>query len=259
MRPSVMLATPQELQLDRISSSVELLRDLDEKTVQDLTKSIAANGLLQPILVRPIKNSFEVVFGHHRVEAFRRLHWQSIPAYIKEMSDDNAFVSKVVENIQRNNEINPIREAKGYISLINHGWTVDSIAHQIGKSDSYVSDRIGLIRRLHPEISRKLRVDHNRFLKPSHAELLARIKSKQQQFELSELVERKRLSVRKLELLLSSKQPLKEKLQKRENSLYLEIPQSMALLMGLEDGSPVYVFMPSRKRFFVEAVVDARS
>lgn len=253
-----MLVTPQELPLERIASAPRLLRDLDENVINDLTKSILANGLLQPILVRPVGNSFEVVFGHHRIEACRRLHWQSIPANVKQMSTDEAFLIKVVENMQRNNEINPLAEANGYIALIDHGWTINSIARQIGKSDSYVSDRIGLIRRLNPEILRKLRDRQSRYFKPSHAELLARIGSKQRQLELSELVERRRLSVRKLELLVSSKQPMKENVQKRENSLYVPIPQSMALLMGIDDGSPVYVFMQTRRRILVETATDSQ-
>jgi ParB family chromosome partitioning protein len=253
-----LLVASNAVPLDRIRTGPELLRNLDEEAVEDLARSIAANGLLQPILVRPVGNSFEIVFGHHRVEACKRLHWQSIPAIVKEMSVDNAFLTKIVENIQRNNEINPLTEAKGYVALVDHGWTVHSIAHQIGKSDSYVSDRIGLIRRLHPEVARKLHENHNRFLKPSHAELLARIKSKKQQLELSELIEQRGLSVRELELLVSSKQPLKENVQRREDSLYVRIPQSMALLMGIDDGSPVYVFMQSRKRILVETATDTQ-
>lgn len=162
------------MSVELIRPSSKLLRVIDQARVSELAKSIESSGLLQPILVRPVESIYEVVFGHHRLEACKRLGWESIPAVIREMSDDDSFLNKVVENLQRNEEINPLAEANGYITLINHGWTINSIAAKIGKSDSYVSDRIGLIRRLHPIIARRIMFNGNGHLKPSHCELLAR-------------------------------------------------------------------------------------
>jgi ParB-like chromosome segregation protein Spo0J len=82
------------------------------------------------------------------------------------MSDDESFLTRLIENLHRNIEINPLAEASGYITLIDNGWTVNKIAERIGKSDSYVSDRIGLIRRLHPEIAKKFNGNDNKYLKP---------------------------------------------------------------------------------------------
>lgn len=240
-----------ELSLGDIKLSQFALRSLSEDVVSDLAKSIQTNGLLQPILIRPTGSSYEVVFGNHRLEACKRLGWKSIPAIIEEMPDDDCFLVKVVENLQRNVEINPLTEAKGYITLIEHGWTINKIAQRIGKSDSYVSDRVALIRRLHPAIAKT--VDNNNgCLKPSHLELLARLKSKNDQLELSYMVQKNRFSVRRLEKLISGSQPLRETVEKNGDSLYVRLPQEIVEHTKIEAGDPVYVYAQSRRRIAIE-------
>jgi ParB family chromosome partitioning protein len=229
-----------------------MLRVLDEHVLADLEKSILANGLLQPILVRPISCFYEVVFGHHRLEACKRLGWNSIPAIIKEMSTGESFLTQVVENLQRNGEINPLTEANGYIDLIDHGWTINRIAKRIGKSDSYVSDRVGLIRRLDPEIARKFNECTNGHLKASHLELLARMKSSTRQREVCHLIELKRLSVRKLEKMISGGQPLIGTVEKDENTLYIRVPQEIARVMKIDVGDSVCMYLQSRRRLAIE-------
>jgi len=240
-----------ELTLGDIKLSQFALRSLSEDVVSDLAKSIQTNGLLQPILVRPTGSSYEVVFGNHRLEACKHLGWKSVPAIVEEMPDDDCFLVKVVENLQRNIEINPLTEAKGYITLIEHGWTINKIAQRIGKSDSYVSDRVGLIRRLHPAIAKK--IDNNDgYLKPSHLELLARLKSKHDQLELSYMVQRNRFSVRRLEKLISGRQPLRETVEKSGGSLYVRLPQEIVEHTKIEAGDSVYVYAQSRRRIAIE-------
>lgn len=248
-----------EIAIDDIRVSSDMLREMDSQVVSELMKSIQANGLLQPILVRPIASSYEVVFGHHRLEACRGLGWKTIPAVAREMSDDDSFITKVVENLQRNVTIDPLREAHGYITLINHGWTVDTIARRIGKSDSYVSDRIGLIRRLHPDIANKMKHGNSQ-LKPSHCELLARVRSRSYQLELSGLIETKHLSVRRLERMISGGQPFKERVEGEGGSLYLKLPEEIAKCMKIQAGDRVYIYLQSRKRIAIEhaTVQDVR-
>lgn len=256
------MISPEQILLEKIVPSAQPLRSLNSDVVADLMRSIRTNGLLQPILVRPVDDYYEVVFGNHRREACRLLCWESIPAFVKKMSPEESFLTRVVENVQRNIELDPIAEAKGYIGLMGHGWTINSIAERIGKSDSYVSDRIGLIRRLHPKIAQKVYQHNKSHLKPSHCELLARIDSKRIQLELSELIERKRISVRQLEALIQNRQPFKETVQANEISLYVRLPPSLAQHMNIEVGTEVYIFTQSRSRLLIEtsaAVVRRRS
>jgi len=242
----------EQVLIANIDPNPEPLRRIDKIRVEELAKSIESNGLLQPILVRPIHGSFEVIFGHHRLEACKRLGWKSIPANIKEVSSEEAFLIRLVENLQRNTTINPLAEARGYIKLIEHGWTINSIAKRIGKSDSYVSDRVGLIRRLHPAVASK--VLENGRIRPSHCELIARIRSKDSQLELSELIERKGLSVRKLEQLINNRQLFKQRVEENGGQLSLQFPQEIAEYMGFERGSQVFIYPQSKQRLVVEVI-----
>jgi ParB family chromosome partitioning protein len=130
------------------------------------------------------------------------LGWKKIPAFVKHISSEDAFLTGLIENLQRNIRINPVAEARGYKRLIAKGWTSHEIAKRIGKSDSYVYDRLRVLDRLHPTIQREL-VTHvcNSPITPSHAERLTLIEDMKLQLKLAELVRKKHLSVRQLERL----------------------------------------------------------
>ena len=247
---------PEELPLDRIKPSSDALRDVDEAIVTDLAKSIVQSGLLQPILVRPDQSYFEVVFGHHRLEACKRLGWKTIPAVIRTFSEEESFLTRLVENLHRNVEINPLAEATGYIRLVDAGWTINRIAARIGKSDSYVSDRIGLIRRLNPEIAKKFNGSDKKYLRPSHLEVLARLKSPAEQAELSCMIEQKHLSVRKVEKMVAGGYSMRENIEERDGSLYVRLPKAVADQISLSEGDSVYVYVQTRKRIAIELVID---
>ena len=252
------LEKPEELPLDSIRTSCDALRDLDTRVLTELAKSIQQSGLLQPILVRPDRSCYEVVFGHHRLEACKRLGWQTIPAFVKTMSDNESFLTRLVENLHRNIEINPIAEASGYIRLIDNGWTINKIAERIGKSNSYVSDRIGLIRRLHPEIAKKFNGADNKYLKPSHLESLARLKSKKEQMELTCMIEQKHLSVRKLERMIAGGYSMRECVEQVGDSLYVKLPKAVAEQVSINAGDSVYVYVQTRRRIAIEPASSAR-
>ena len=129
------------------------LRPIDYNLVKGLSRSIAHLGLLQPIVLRRLsEDRYQIVFGLHRLEACRQLEMGAVKALVRDISADDAFLASVAENLQRNADIDAFEEAKGYRGLIQDGWTQTRISQMIGKSDSYVSDRLNLIRRLHPDI-----------------------------------------------------------------------------------------------------------
>jgi len=137
-----MAQTVSEVPVDKVKPNGFALRDLDQAAVKELAESIRANGLLQPIMVKPTGDGYELVFGLHRLEACRRLGWKKIPALVKHISSEEAFLTGLTENLQRNIRINPVAEARGYRHLMAKGWTPHEIAQRIGKSDSYVYDRL---------------------------------------------------------------------------------------------------------------------
>jgi len=167
-----------------------------------MAESIKANGLLQPIMVKTTGKGYELVFGLRRLEACRRLGWRKIPALVTSISDEDAFLAGLIENLQRNIRVNLIAEARGYKLLIEKGWTAHQIARKIGKRDSYIYDRLRILDRLHPTIQRQL-ITHvcKPPITPSHAERLSLIQDRELQLKLAELVREKHLSVRQLERL----------------------------------------------------------
>ena len=190
----------REIPIDRIRTNKFGLRELDEETVEGIVESIKSQGLLQPIMVRRLNGDYEVVFGLHRLEACKRLGWSHIPAVIVEITEEEAFLTCIIENLQRNVKMNPVAEAKGYKLLLSKGWTPHEIAQKIGKSDSYVYDRLRIITKLHPTIRKQLN-SHVCNITPSHAERLALIPDPKLQLKLAKLVRERRLSVRQLERL----------------------------------------------------------
>jgi ParB family chromosome partitioning protein len=231
------------------------LRQTDEKIVEELVNSIERQGLLQPILVRPIASQeYEIVFGVHRVEAYQRLGRETIPAIIRSLSDEASFLARVGENLTRNVLVDPISEAKGYISLIDRGWTINAIAQQIGKSDSYVSDRVGLIRRLDPSIVSRV-VQGNRKLSSTHAVFLARVKDRSRQLELAEFVERKNLSVRELEHLIRDRLPITFHVALSRVAGQIALPDRLLRTLGMMPGERASVRFKGRK-IIIEPISD---
>ncbi len=222
-----MLSEPvvfQEIALDLINPNNFRLRPIDESIIVSLMKSIEKKGLLQPIMVRPQKEGkYEVIFGLHRVEAVKRLGIKKIKGIIRNVDDEEAFLLAINENIHRNVFLNPLEEAKGYLTLIKKGWTMTRIADSIGKSDNYVSDRIKLIKRLNPEVAKMIGPPGST-ITTSHAELLTQIDDKDEQFEFAEIIGRKRLSVHKLESILYERKRMKK--EKMDMSL-IELNRGM--------------------------------
>lgn len=223
------------------------LRQTDERIIEELVTSIEHQGLLQPILVRPTHSQvFEIVFGVHRVEAFRRLERDAIPAMVKSLSDESAFLARVGENLTRNVLVDPISEARGYISLIDRGWTINAIAEQIGKSDSYVSDRVGLVRRLHPAIVSRV-VEGNRKLTSTHAIFIARVKDRERQLELADFVERKGLSVRDLDQLIRDHLPITFQVATSPQAGQVALPERVLHTLHITSGDSVCARFKGRR------------
>ena len=118
----------------------------DNGPMNGLKLSIQDKGLLEPIIIRPTGDGFEVVAGMRRFEACKKLGWRRIPAHVVELNDREAFEVSLLENIQRQT-LNPIEEARAfrnYVEEFGYGGETE-LARKIGKSQEYVSRRIGLL------------------------------------------------------------------------------------------------------------------
>lgn len=135
----------ESVELRMLRPSKSILRR-DSGPMSGLMASIQDKGLLEPIIVRPAEDGFEVVAGMRRYEACRRLGWRRLPAHVVELDDREAFEVSLLENIQRET-LNPIEEARAfrnYVDEFGYGGETE-LARKIGKSQEYVSKRIGLL------------------------------------------------------------------------------------------------------------------
>ncbi len=123
-------------------------KEFSPEALKDLSESIRAKGVLQPILVRPIpgrKDRFELVAGERRLRASKLAGLGEIPALVKEMTDLESMAIALIENLQRE-DLNPIEEAKGYQELITKfGLSQEQLSGQVGKSRSALSNSMRLL------------------------------------------------------------------------------------------------------------------
>lgn len=120
----------------------------DNEKLSELAESIREKGVLQPILLRSIKNSqcpYEIVAGERRYRASKMAGLTEIPALVKDLSDTSTMEIALIENVQREN-LNPIEEALGYQNLIDKcNYSIEDVSRLIGKSVSFIRNSIRLI------------------------------------------------------------------------------------------------------------------
>jgi ParB family chromosome partitioning protein len=136
-----------EIDIDLIVPNPEQPRTrFAEQALDELAQSIRANGIVQPIVVRPKEGKYEIVAGERRWRASQRAGLRKVPAVIKEVSDDKLLELALIENIQRQ-ELNPIEEAKAYRKLIdNIGLTQEQVSERVGRERSLVATSIRLLK-----------------------------------------------------------------------------------------------------------------
>jgi ParB family chromosome partitioning protein len=120
-------------------------RHFDEDALDELAKSIAARGLIQPILVRPHGHSYQIVAGERRWRAAQRARLHEVPVVVRELDDAETLEIALVENIQRE-DLNAIEEAEGYARLIREfGHTQEALGKIVHKSRSHVANLLRLL------------------------------------------------------------------------------------------------------------------
>ena len=122
-------------------------KNFDEKALGELAASIEKNGIIQPLLVRPMTDgSYQLIAGERRWRAARMAGLSVVPVTIREMTDEEASVFALIENLQRE-DLNPVEEAQGLKSLIEtYGFTQEEAADRVGKSRTAVTNTLRLLR-----------------------------------------------------------------------------------------------------------------
>ena len=178
--------------------------DMRQETLQDLADSIKAQGVVQPIVARPVQKGhtgvqhYEIIAGERRWRAAQMAGLDEVPAVIRDVPDESAIAMSLIENIQREN-LNPLEEARALERLVQEfDVTHQEAAEAVGRSRASVSNLLRLL-----ELSDKVKpMLETRELEMGHARALLAISNKTQQYDAARQVVKGGLSVRATEQLV---------------------------------------------------------
>ena len=209
----VYAAALAQIPLDRIAANpYQPRKEFDEKSIDDLTRSVREHGIVQPVVVSRIAGDrYRLIAGERRFRAAQKAGLQSLPAVIKDLQQESdALQIALIENIQRE-DLNPIEEANAYHQLHDDfGLTQEEISRRVGKERSTVANFLRLLKL--PEPVKKLLASGQ--LSMGHARALLSLESAKKQQQLADRVVNSSLNVRQTELLVSGRGPRRLKREK---------------------------------------------
>lgn len=186
----------KEIELNKIRpGKYQPRRIFDEQELTELADSIRQNGVIQPIVLRRTDdNNYEIIAGERRWRACQQAGLSTVPALLREFSDEEALAISLIENIQRK-DLNVVEEAYGYRRLINEfGLTHEALAQVTGKSRSNISNTLRLLN-LNPTVLEMLL---QRQLDMGHARALLTLAA-EQQLVLAKLIVNEKLTTAEVE------------------------------------------------------------
>jgi ParB family transcriptional regulator, chromosome partitioning protein len=190
--------TFEQLPLDRIDPNPRQPRgSFDQEPLEELTTSIEAVGVLQPIVVRPSGERYQIVMGERRVRAARAAGLERIPAIVRTTEDDQMLRDALLENVHRE-DLNPLEEAAAYEQLLlDFGITQEELAARLGRSRPVIANAMRLLR-LPGSVQRRIAA---RTLSAGHARAVASLEDPVQQERLADRIVAEGLTVRMAEEL----------------------------------------------------------
>ena len=195
--------------------------DFNEEALEELASSIKKHGLIQPITVRYLgQKRFELISGERRLRASKLAGIAEIPAYIREVNDDELIAFALIENIQRE-DLNPLEISLGYQRLIDElSYTQSEVAERVGKNRTTVTNMLRLLQ-LPDFIQAALRDER---ISAGHARSLINVKNEIDQKKILSKIGKKSLSVRQTEDLVKSydkKSDQKKRAPKKKENPFL--------------------------------------
>lgn len=193
----------ETIDINNINLPPYRFRTVDDVDIERMSNSIKMHGLLQPVVVRPKDDCFEIVAGCTRFLACKSLHWRKIPCHVIQLNEVQTFEVALIENMERKS-ITPLDEAKAFKRYcFDNGWgSVSDLSSKIGKSSSYITKRMALLE-LPSEVQSHIK---NSELKPSTAEEISTIKDPEKQSQLADLIVKRHLTTMKARQLVKEEQ-----------------------------------------------------
>ena len=218
---------PTRLRLDQLTGGRYQPRTrMDEGSLYELAESIKSQGIMQPILVRPVGASgYEIIAGERRFRAARLAGLDEVPVLVKDVPDEAAAVMALIENIQRE-DLNPLEEAQGLQRLVTEfSLTHEQAAQAVGRSRSAASNLLRLLNLTAPVQQMLMAGD----LDMGHARALLGLDAGQQVASANEIVAKK-LSVREAEKLVVRAQAQSQTLGRQATLLRVKKDKSRDIL-----------------------------
>jgi ParB family chromosome partitioning protein len=198
-------------------------RFFDDEALRELSDSIKEHGVVQPIIVRKIDDSYQIVAGERRWRAARLAGLKTVPVVVKDYSNIQVMQIALIENLQRQ-DLNSIEEALAYKSLIEeHDMTQEDISSKIGKSRSAIANTLRLL-----NLSEEIRnmVVHGK-ISAGHARALLAVSDKGKQLEIAQKIIDQQLNVRDIEKLVMQKDKMIEKKEKKKDVEIVELEEQL--------------------------------
>ena len=220
------------LPIDKIEPNPDQPRNqFDEDTLQELADSIKQYGMLQPILVTPKDDFYEIIAGERRWRAAKQAGLNEVPVMIRKYNENEIVEIALIENIQRDN-LNPIEEAMAFKRLLEEfNLKQDEVAERVSKSRTAVTNSMRLLK-LDERVQQMIIDD---MISTGHARALLAIDDKDEQYNLANRIFDEKLSVRDTEKLVKEiknpKKP-KEKVKTVNDFIYKDLANKMKEVMG---------------------------
>jgi ParB family transcriptional regulator, chromosome partitioning protein len=208
-------------------------KNFSDDKIDELARSIETHGVIQPIMVRPYGEGYEIVAGERRWRAARRASLKQIPCIIRDLNEEQNMLIAIIENMQRE-DLNPMEEADALNQMITkYGLTQEEVSKSIGKSRPYITNSLRLLK-LPAEIQEMV-VQGG--LTNGHARAIAGIKEEKRQLQLANRIVKDGLSVRETEALANKenegtgKRPLKAKARAKNREI-TDMEEELKTVLG---------------------------
>ena len=187
--------------------------NFDQEKLTELAQSIKEHGVIQPVILKKSIKGYEIIAGERRTRACKMLGLETIPAIIRQFTDQQMAEISILENIQREN-LNPIEEAKAYKKMLeNSELTHESLGQKIGKSRSYITNTLGLLNL--PVEVQDLVISGK--ISMGHAKVLSKLESKEEMLEIASKIDEEKLPVREVENIVEDNKVEKRvKIERKE-------------------------------------------
>ncbi|MCG0275103.1 MAG: ParB/RepB/Spo0J family partition protein [Thermosediminibacteraceae bacterium] len=224
----------QEINISEIRPNERQPRkSFDDEKLNELASSIKEHGVLQPVILRKVKNGYEIVAGERRWRAAKMAGIKKIPAIVKELTDAEVMQIALIENLQRE-DLTPLEEATAYKRLMEEfGMTQEELASKIGKSRSQIANTVRLLN-LESEIQQML---NDGRITAGHARALLAIEDSAVRIKIARKIAQENISVRETEELaktvsLKAGKGSKKKKSEEINPALLHVTEQLQRALG---------------------------